>query len=93
MLSFDHVGAGWRPFDVNQPIGFAVAGKDRKFVWADAKILGDGRIEVASDQVPEPEAVRYGWADNPVVNLYNRDDLPLTPFRSDDWPGVTVDAR
>ncbi|QEG43348.1 sialate O-acetylesterase [Roseimaritima ulvae] len=93
VLSFDHVGAGWRPFDVKQPVGFAVAGEDRKFVWADAKILPDGRIEVASEEVSEPVAVRYGWADNPVVNLYTKDDLPLTPFRSDDWPGVTIDAR
>ncbi|WP_153555929.1 sialate O-acetylesterase [Roseimaritima sediminicola] len=93
VLSFDHVGSGWRPFDVNHPVGFAVAGEDRKFHWADAKILKDGRIEVSSGEVQDPQAVRYGWADNPRVNLYNQDDLPLTPFRSDDWPGVTVDAR
>lgn len=93
VLSFDHVGAGWRPFDVNRPIGFAIAGEDRRFVWADAKILKDGRIEVSSDQVADPVAVRYGWADNPVVNMFNQDDLPLTPFRTDDWAGVTAEAR
>ncbi len=93
VLSFDHVGAGWRPFDVHQPIGFAIAGEDRKFVWADAKILKDGRIEVSSPAVADPVAARYGWADNPVLNLFTRDDLPLTPFRTDEWPGVTADAR
>lgn len=92
-LTFDHVGAGWRPFDVNQPVGFAIAGEDKKFVWADAKILKGGRIEVSSKEVADPVAVRYGWAENPVVNMFNRSDLPLTPFRTDDWPGITVDAK
>lgn len=93
VLTFDHVGPGWRPFDVPQPQGFAVAGKDRKFVWADAKILPDGRIEVSSAAVAEPVAVRYGWADNPVVNMYSQTDLPLTPFRTDDWDGITKDKE
>ena len=47
-------------------------------------------IEVWSDQVSEPVAVRYAWADNPVCNLYSAEGLPLTPFRTDDWPGVTI---
>ena len=46
-------------------------------------------VKVASVQVPKPAAVRYGWANNPIVNLYDRADLPLTPFRTDDWDGVT----
>ena len=41
----------------------------------------------------EPVAVRYAWADNPVCNVYSKDDLPLTPFRTDDWPGVTANTR
>jgi len=45
---------------------------------------------VWSEQVKDPAAVRYGWADNPVLTLYNRDGLPATPFRTDDWPGVTI---
>lgn len=90
VLTFQHVNAGWRPFDVNKPIGFAVAGSDKKFAWADAKILKDGRIEVSSDNVAEPVAVRYAWADNPVCNMFDNVGLPLTPFRTDDWPGVTV---
>ena len=93
VLSFEHVDGGWRPFDVNEPRGFAVAGADKKFVWAKAAILKDGRIEVSSDQVPAPVAVRYAWADNPVCNMYSQTGLPLTPFRTDDWPGVTVDKQ
>lgn len=92
-LSFDHVGGGWRPFDVREPLGFTIAGEDKKFVPAEAKLLPDGRIAVSSAAVAAPVAVRYGWADNPVVNMFNTDDLPLTPFRTDDWPGVTVDAK
>ncbi|MCA9181029.1 MAG: sialate O-acetylesterase, partial [Planctomycetales bacterium] len=91
ILAFDHVDGGWRPFDTNEPVGFAIAGEDKKFVWADAKILEDGRIEVSSDAVANPVAVRYAWADNPVCNMFDGAGLPLTPFRTDDWPGVTVD--
>jgi sialate O-acetylesterase len=90
VLTFDHVAGGWRPFDVAQPVGFAIAGEDHKFVWADAKILQDGRIEVSSSSVAAPVAVRYAWADNPVCNMFSAAGLPLTPFRTDDWPGVTV---
>lgn len=96
VLTFDNVAPaanGWRPFDVHEPRGFAIAGADKKFVWASAKILPDGRIEVWSDKVAEPASVRYGWADNPVVNMYSSAGLPLTPFRTDDWPGVTIDAK
>ena len=93
VLSFDHVAKGWRPFDVNEPIGFAIAGEDKKFVWATAKLLPDGRIEVSAEGVQKPASVRYGWADNPVCNMFTGDDLPLTPFRTDDWPGVTINAK
>jgi len=90
VLTFDHAQSGWRPFDVPEPIGFTVAGEDRQFVHATAKILPDGRIEVTSEAVATPVAVRYAWADNPVCNLYSNDDLPLTPFRTDQWPGLTA---
>ncbi len=93
VLTFDHVDRGWRPFDVNDPRGFAIAGEDKKFVWATAKILPDSTIEVWSDQIASPASVRYGWADNPVVNLFNGAGLPLTPFRTDDWPGVTINNK
>jgi len=68
------------------------AGADRKFVWADAKIDGDA-VEVSSDKVYEPVAVRYAWANNPVCNLYNKEGLPASPFRTDDWPGITVGKK
>lgn len=93
VLTFAHVQRGWRPFDVPTPFGFAIAGKDRKFFNADAKIRPDGRIEVISADVPNPVAVRYAWADNPICNLYSTDDLPLTPFRTDDWPGLTINNQ
>lgn len=70
------------------PVGFQVAGEDRKWHWAYAEIDGDSVI-VWSGQVVKPVAVRYAWADNPVCNLYNGAGLPAVPFRTDDWPGVT----
>lgn len=62
--------------------GFAIAGDDHKFVWANARIDGDTVI-VSSDQVPHPVAVRYAWANNPEANLFNGDGLPASPFRTD----------
>lgn len=91
-LHFDHVGSGLVASGGEPLKGFAIAGADRKFVWADAKIDGD-TVVVSSDQVAEPAAVRYAWADNPVCNLYNKEGLPASPFRTDDWPGVTVDKK
>jgi sialate O-acetylesterase len=72
--------------------GFAVAGEDRKFFAAEAILDGDS-VLVRSDQVAKPVAVRYAWANNPLCNLYNKEGLPASPFRTDDWPGVTVDRR
>jgi sialate O-acetylesterase len=69
--------------------GFAIAGSDKKFVWAEAKIV-DETVVVTSAQVKAPAAVRYAWADNPVCNLYNKAGLPACPFRTDDWPGLTA---
>jgi sialate O-acetylesterase len=62
--------------------GFAIAGADGRFVWADAIIEGDA-VVVWSAQIPEPKAVRYAWANNPVCNLYNQAGLPALPFRTD----------
>lgn len=64
--------------------GFAIAGEDRSFAYAEATIDGNSVI-VSSPQVSRPVAVRYGWAENPPVNLYNGADLPASPFRTDDW--------
>ncbi len=90
VLSFDHVDGGWRPFDVNEPIGFTIAGADKAFVHAKATVREDGRIEVSAEEVADPVAVRYAWADNPICNMFDGAGLPLTPFRTDDYPGVTV---
>ena len=68
---------------------FAIAGEDRRFVWAEAEIRGD-EVVVWSDAVPAPQAVRYAWADNPAgSNFYNRDGLPASPFRTDSFPAST----
>ena len=92
ILEFEHVGGGLVGRGGEPLKGFAVAGADRKFAWADAKIEGD-TVVVSSDKVSEPAAVRYGWANNPVCNLYNKEGLPASPFRTDDWPGVTADKK
>lgn len=68
--------------------GFAIAGPDRKFYWAEAVIDGD-EIVVSSPKVSHPLAVRYGWANNPDCNLTNQTGLPASPFRTDQWKGVT----
>ena len=73
--------------------GFQIAGADRKWVWADAKIGPNDTVVVWSDQVKEPAAVRYAWSSNPVTNLYNAAGLPAAPFRTDDWPGVTAPKK
>ena len=85
-LAFDHVSnGGLYAFDVAELKGFAVAGADRQFKWAEAKIQGRDKVVVSHPEIPEPVAVRYGWADNPVLNLYDRNGLPVTPFRTDSW--------
>jgi len=90
VLTFNHIPAGWRPFDVDTPIGFTIAGEDKKFYKAEAKIVDGNKIRVSSPNVAKPVAVRYAWADNPVCNMFSKAGLPLTPFRTDDWPGVTA---
>jgi len=83
ILSFLHEGGGLTTNDGQAPRWFAIAGKDKKFTWAQTKIEGNN-IVVWSDEVPEPAYVRYAWADNPRdVNLYNKEGLPASPFRTD----------
>jgi len=89
VLHFDYVDGGLEAKGGETLKGFAVAGEDKKFVWADAKIVGD-TVVVASPKVKAPAAVRYAWADNPVCNLYNKAGLPASPFRTDDWKGITA---
>lgn len=66
------------------PVGFGIAGEDRKYFFAKAKIEGETMV-VWSEKVPKPIAVRYAWASNPVCNVYNGDELPLFQFRTDNW--------
>ena len=87
-IHFTHVGAGLEGHGGGDLQGFEVAGPDRKFYWAEARIEGDTVI-VSSREVANPLAVRYAWADSPRCNLFNKDGLPASPFRTDDWPGIT----
>lgn len=91
-LTFTDIGGGLMTRDGLPLAGFAVAGADRKFHWAQAKIVGS-TVVVSCDAVENPVAVRYGWADNPNCNLYNAAGLPAGPFRTDNWPGLTVNNR
>ncbi len=89
----DHPEGQLKAFDIGDLLGFTIASEDRKFVPAQAKIVGRDQVEVWSDAIAEPVAVRYAWADNPVCNLRNQAGLPAAPFRTDDWPGVTATAE
>lgn len=82
ILSFINVGSGLKTNDEEDLREFAVAGADKKFVWANAKIVGD-KIEISNNNIPFPMYVRYAWADNPNVNFYNKEGLPASPFKTD----------
>ena len=92
ILSFNHTGSGLTAKDRYGYLkGFAMAGPDQVFYWARAIIRGN-EVVVSCDMVDEPVAVRYGWADKPDDgNLYNKEGLPASPFRTDDWAGITID--
>ncbi|MEI8086471.1 MAG: sialate O-acetylesterase [Paludibacter sp.] len=83
ILEFNHIGNGLTQKGDTLK-GFVMAGADKKFYFAEAKIKGN-TVVVSSKNVPQPVAVRYGWADFPTVNLYNKDGIPASPFRTDDW--------
>jgi sialate O-acetylesterase len=87
-IQFTNVGTGLEAKGGTSLQGFAIAGTDRTFHWADARIEGDS-VVVSSSQVPVPVAVRYAWGDSSPCNLFNKDGLPASPFRTDDWPGIT----
>ena len=96
-VRFAHTGGGltpgqapWRakgvePLPTDRLLGFYVAGTEKLWVEAQATIEGD-TVVVSSPAVPNPVAVRYGWAQSPRCNLYNREGLPASPFRTDNWP-------
>ncbi len=86
-VEFNHTGSGLVTSDGKSPRGFALAGPDSVFHRA-AGLIEESKVVLVSPRVQEPIAVRYGWADNPDVNLYNEEGLPAVPFRTDDFPGV-----
>ena len=89
VITFDCFGSSLRPFDQDQVTGFAVCGADKVWHWAKGTVQGKDKVEVSSDQVATPVAIRYAWADNPVCNLFSNDGLPVTPFRTDDFEMTT----
>jgi sialate O-acetylesterase len=91
VLEFKHVGGGLVAKD-GPLTGFTIAGADRKFVRAQAEIKGD-TVVVSSPKVKEPLAVRFGWSNYPVVNLWNKAGLPASPFRTDDFPLTTAPKK
>jgi sialate O-acetylesterase len=86
-LSFTGASHGLTTHDSGPVQGFAIAGPDHKFFWAEGTIEGD-TVVVRSPRVTHPMAVRYDWLNDPHGNLYNADGLPTAPFRTDDWPRI-----
>jgi len=83
IVTFTNTGGGLITNDGEELNHFAIAGADKKFVWATAKIEGD-KVIVWNDKISSPVYVRYAWADNPAgANLYNKEGLPASPFRTD----------
>ncbi len=94
MLTFDHAGSTLTTRDGGSMRGFVIAGPDMKFRWAVAEVVAPDTLAVSEAKVPDPRAVRYAWDDDPAwANLTNAEGLPASPFRTDDWPGVTDDSR
>ncbi len=90
-VTFDQSGTGLKSRDGGALKRFEIAGADKVWHWADAKIDGTDSVIVSSKEVKQPAAVRYAWAANPEgVNLINSDGLPASVFRTDDWDDVEV---
>jgi len=89
VLNFTETAGGLKALDGVALTGFAIAGEDHKWHWAQAEIRGTSQVVVSAPEVEKPVAVRYGWADFPVVNLSDKGGLPASPFRSDKWPATT----
>ncbi len=84
ILTFNNTGSGLMVKGNGELKQFAIAGLDKKFVWAKARIDND-KVVVWNDNISNPIAVRYAWADNPAgANLYNKEGLPAAPFRTDE---------
>jgi sialate O-acetylesterase len=94
VIRFDEAGQGLRIRDGSELSEFAIAGDDSRWYWAHAKIVSRDTIEVWSESVKLPVAVRYAFNNNPRnPNLTNDTGLPAAPFRTDDWPGPTDGKR
>jgi len=92
-VTFDQSGSGLKSREGGALKRFEIAGADKVWHWADAKIDGTDSVIVSSDQVKQPAAVRYAWAANPTgSNLVNSDGLPASVFRTDDWDDVEIKA-
>ncbi len=87
-IEFENIYEGLKTSDNAEIKGFAIAGEDKKFVWAKAEIK-ENRVEIWSPKVKNPVAVRYAWSSNPECNLFNSIGLPVSPFRTDTWKGIT----
>jgi len=85
IVTFECFGSALRAFDVEEAIGFTVCGEDKVWHFAKGKVLGNDKVELTCANVPKPLAVRYAWANNPICNLFSKDGLPVTPFRTDDF--------
>ncbi|MCX7007796.1 MAG: sialate O-acetylesterase [Kiritimatiellaeota bacterium] len=93
IVSFDYMGSGLAAKDGAELKRFAIAGENKKFVNATAVIVGD-TVVVSSPEVAKPVAVRYAWANNPEgCNLYNREGLPASPFRTDAWMTIVSQTK
>jgi len=93
-ITFSHTGSGLVAKDKYGYLrGFTIAGEDRTFHWAKARLEGD-TVFVYHPSIQNPVAVRYAWSDNPDdTNLYNKEGLPASPFRTDNWPGITEGVK
>ena len=88
-VTFDQVGSGLKVRDGGELKRFEIAGADKVWHWADAKIDGSDAVVVSSAKVKSPVALRYAWAANPQgANLVNSEGLPASVFRSDEWEDV-----
>ena len=94
LLTFDSAGSGLRISNGDRLNEFAIAGADKKWVWAEARIVGKDKVEVWSSAISAPVAVRYAFNSNPQhPNLTNDSGLPASPFRTDTWPDPTAGKR
>jgi sialate O-acetylesterase len=84
-LRFESVGRGLVTRQSDAVTGFALCGADKQWHWAHGDIVDYNMVEVWSETVPKPVAIRYCWTDNPECNLFTREGLPATPFRTDDY--------